>query len=167
MRGALAALAAACVLTATGCEGPATDANARTEAARLRLPQQVVGLQVGAEKVGEKLKGVQRPYVDTVAVFSLREPDPPVLQASLQVNRFNRAARPNDRAFRESIVATIGGTNPISLRVDDEPVYATTEAEQIVFVWFEGGGMFVLNVQKAFPFPRTLLRRLIELDLSV
>lgn len=165
MRAVLGALALACALSTVGCEGPAEDANAATDPARLALPQRIVGLQVGAEMVGDSLKEVQRPYVDTVAVFSLREDD--LLRASLQVNRFNRAARPDDRNFRQTIIATIGGTDPVLLRVDDETVYATTAGEQTVFVWFEGNGMFVLNVQKEFAFPRTLLRRFVDLDLAV
>jgi hypothetical protein len=165
VRVALAALVAACLIASAGCTTQAEDANAAADPARLRLPQQIVGLQVGAEKVGEDLKAVRRPYVDTVAVFSLREED--LLRASLQINRFNRAARPEDRSFREQIVSTIGGTAPLLLRVGKERVFATTASEQTVFVWFAEGGMFVLSVQKDFQFPRTLLRRFIELDLSL
>jgi hypothetical protein len=46
-------------------------------------------------------------------------------------------------------------------------VFATTAAEQTVFVWFDEEGMFVLSVQKDFKFPRTLLRRMIDLELSI
>ncbi len=165
MRIALAALAATYLLGAVACSGGADEADAETEAARLRLPQQIVGLQVGAEKVGAGLKKVDRPYVDTVAVFSLREDD--LLRASLQVDRFNRAARPGDRDFQQTIVGTIGGSSPVRLRVSDEEVFATTASDQTVFTWFDGGGMLVLAVQKDFAFPRTLLRRMVDLDLGL
>ncbi len=165
MRYVLATLVVGVLLGTTACTSKVDDANADAGPASIRLPQQIVGLQVGAEKVGSGLKQVVRPYVDSVSVFSLREKE--LLRASLQVNRFNRAARPQDSDFRESIVSTIGGTSPLDLRVDDEQVFATTASDQSVYVWFEGDGMFVLAVQKDFPFPRTLLRRMVELDLSL
>lgn len=165
MRLAWAALAAVCILGSASCSSGAKEVEAKTSAARLELPQQIVGLTVGAEKIGAGLEKVVRPYVDTVAVFSLREDD--LLRASLQVNRFNRAARPEDSEFRESIIATIGGTAPIKLRVNEDRVYATASSDQAVFTWFRGEGMYVLAVQKDFQFPRTLLRRFIDLELSV
>ncbi len=164
MRIVLAASAAACLLFVVGCNEPAEDANAETDPVRLQIPQQLVGLKVGPEKVGESLKKIARPNVDTVAVFSMREDE--LLRASLQVNRFNRAARPDDREFREGIIGTMGASTPLALRVGDKTVFATTASEQTVFVWFDEGGMFVLTVQKEFEFPRTLLRRTLELDLS-
>ena len=165
MRPVLAAFAAMCVLGGWSCAGGAEEADAEREAARLRLPQQIVGLQVGAEKLGTGLEKIDRPYVDTVALFSLREEE--LLKASLQVNRFNRAARPGDRDFQQTIVGTIGGSSPSRVRVGEEEVYATTASDQDVFTWFDGDGMFVLAVQKDFAFPRTLLRRIVELDLNL
>lgn len=161
-------VALAAVLIATtgfACAGGAEEIAPETAAARLNVPQQLVGLKVAAERIGKGLDAVDRPYVDTVAVFSLREDE--LLRANLQVNRFNRAARPEDRSFRETIVATIGGTTPLALRVDDKLVYTTSSGKQTVFTWFTGKAMFVLAVQQEFPFPRTLLRRVIGLDLNV
>ncbi len=165
MRKTVAVLGSLLLAAAFSCGGGAEELDAKAAAATLRLPQQIVGMRVKAEKIGSGLKKVERPYVDTVAVFSLREEG--LLRASLQVNRFNRAARPGDRDFRESIVATIGGTAPVRLRVGEDRVYATTASDQFLFTWFKGSGMFVLAVQKDFTFPRTLLRRLINLDLDV
>jgi hypothetical protein len=167
LRKAVAAAAtAAFLLAAMSCGSKkADDTDAKAVAARLQLPQQVVGLSVEPEKVGSGLKRVDRPYVDTVAVFSLREKD--LLRASLQINRFNKAARPEDKSFRQTIVSTIGGSAPLELRIDRQQVYATTASDQEVYTWFEKDGMFVLAVQKDFEFPRTLLRHLIELDLGL
>ena len=166
MKSLLAVVGAACLLAAGACgSGGVDDANAAADPARLSLPQQVLGLVVTPEDIQGQLEEIERPYVDSVAVFSLREED--LLRASLQVARFNRAARPEDSSFRQSIVSTIGGSAPQEYRVGDGPVYATTASDQIVFTWFEDDGMFVLGVQKDFEFPRTLLRRLIESDLTV
>jgi hypothetical protein len=163
---AFATLAVAFFLASTACgSGGADDAQAEAVAARLQLPQQIVGLTVEPEKVGAGLKRVDRPYVDTVAVFSLRDKD--LLRASLQINRFNRAARPEDDNFRQTIVSTIGGSAPLELRIEKQHVYATTASDQEVYTWFDKNGMFVLAVQKDFEFPRTLLRRLIEQDLGL
>jgi hypothetical protein len=161
----LAGLALAFALGGVACSGDAEEVAPETAAARLNVPQQLVGLRISAEKIGPGLSKVDRPYVDTVAVFSLREED--LLRASLQISRFNGAARPDDRSFRESIVSTIGGATALSLRVANTLVYTTRSSDQSIFTWFDGDGMFVLAVQREFRFPRTLLRRMIELELTV
>lgn len=163
MRLIAAGLVAAFALGA--CGGGGIEADAATEAARVRLPRQLLGLEVRAEEINTNLDDIDQPYVDSVAVFSLRQDD--LLRASLQVNRFNAVARPEDDNFRRSIVATIGGSTPLEFRMQDTRVFVTTSADQTVFTWFEGKGMFVLAVQKDFEFSRTLLRRLVERDLGL
>jgi hypothetical protein len=133
--------------------------------AQVSLPSQVLGLRVQPEDIASKLTSIKRPYVDAVAVYSLRDGD--LLKASLQMNRFNGAARPKDSNFIGSIVSTIGGAASQQYRVSTEDVYVTTASDQEIFVWFRGSGMFVLAVQKSFPFPRTLLRRLLDSGLAV
>jgi hypothetical protein len=152
------------VLAATGCGGESEDAGAATDPARLSLPEQIVGLRVVPEDVKSELKGIERPFVDTVAVFSLREDD--LLRASLQVSRFNSAARPEDPEFTRSIAGTIGGSSPLEFRVGGKDVFATAASDQVVFTWFEGEGMFVLAVQQDFEFPRSLLRRLLDSEVK-
>jgi len=146
--------------------GGVKDASGDNNAPALaQLPQQVLGLRVKPEDISSKLKSVKRPYVDAVAVYSLRDGD--LLKASLQLNRFNSAARPHDQNFIGTIVSTIGGAAAQQYRMGNEDVYATTATDQVIFTWFKGKGMFVLAVQKSFPFPRTLLRRLIDSGLSI
>lgn len=162
----LVAVAASIAVTATACGGGGpTDASTGSDPARLNLPGQILGLQVQAEEIQAELDEVQRPYVDSVAVFSLREDE--LLRASLQIARFNRAARPDSSSFRGSIVSTIGGTEPQVFRMEDVDLYTTTASDQVVFTWFRDNGMFVLAVQQDFEFPRTLVRRFVERDLQL
>lgn len=156
-----AVLAALFVLLGSmACATGTENAKAAPGPAELSIPGQILGLRVVPEDVQGQLGNVKRPYVDTVAVFSLRDED--LLRASLQVSRFNRAARPEDADFRRDIVSTIGGSAQNEYRVGDDTVYTTSASDQIVFVWFERNGMFVLAVQRDFPFPRTLVRRLVS-----
>jgi hypothetical protein len=160
LAGALCAL----VSVACGRGGPIVQ-NADAGPAQASLPQQILGLRVQPENVASQLKDIKRPYVDAVAVYSLRDGD--LLKASLQISRFNGAARPKDPDFIGSIISTIGGSASQAYRVGDQTVYATTGSDQVIFTWFKGDGMFVLAIQKNFPFPRTLLRRLVSRDISV
>jgi hypothetical protein len=159
LAGALAALAL------VGCGNGRVEDAASAGPAQVHLPQQVLGLRVQPEDISSKLKAIKRPYVDSVAVFSLRDGD--LLRASLQVSRFNSAARPEDPDFIGTIVSTVGAAAQQALRVSRETVYATTASDQLVFTWFRGDGMFVLAVQRQYEFPRTLLRRLIDAGVSV
>lgn len=163
----LVALTATVAVTATACGGgsPTDASGADLDPARLNLPAQILGLRIEAEEIQAELDQVDRPYVDSVAVFSLREDE--LLRASLQVARFNRAARPGDSSFRSSIVGTIGGSQPQVFRMEDVDLYTTTASDQLVFTWFEGNGLFVLAVQEEFEFPRTLVRRFVERDLQL
>lgn len=156
---------ALCALAVTSCGGGKVEQSAAASPAQINLPAQVLGLKVQPENISAKLTQIKRPYVDSVAVFSLRDGD--LLRASLQASRFNSAARPKDPEFIGTIVSTIGGSAAQQFRVSGEDVYATTASDQIVFSWFKGRGMFVLAIQKDFQFPRTLLRRLIESGVSL
>jgi len=164
VRRVVTVVVAACLVAAGACSDDIDQGAGNADPARLRLPQQIAGLQVVREDIKSNLKGIDRPYVDTVAVFSLREDE--LLRASLQVSRFNAAARPEDRKFTDSIAATIGGASPEKFRVSDKDVFTTAASDQVVFTWFGGDGMFVLAVQQDFEFPRTLLRRVLNSELK-
>lgn len=155
------------LLTGAACGDDEVDAAAQEPtAASLDLPAQIVGLSVQPEQISAgDLEQIDRPYVDSIAVFSLREDK--LLRATLQVSRFNRLARPEDSDFRGSIIGVLGGQRPYELTVEDTEVTATTGTSQSIFAWFGGRGMFVLSVQQDYPFPRTLLRRLVERDLEL
>lgn len=163
----LRALAAGVALLGllAACSNESIESPGDAAPAVIELPSQLVGLKVVQENVRASLKGVQRPYVDSVAVFSMREDD--LLRATLEVARFNSLARPEDSRFRGSIISVVGGAKPVSIRVGEESVFATTGTKQNIFTWFADRGFFILGVQEDFPFPRTLLRRLIDLELDL
>lgn len=131
----------------------------------ISFPAQVAGLTVQAEDVSEVVEEIQRPYVDSLAMFSFREDE--LLRATLQMARFNRLARPDDPSFRRSITGLLGGSRPLELRVGDTNVYSTSGNKQDVFIWFTDEGFFVLSVHQDYVFPRTLLRRVIDQDISL
>jgi hypothetical protein len=161
-----AAAAISLVLLASCSSNDVAAEDEQATAASLNLPTQIVGLKVVPEELEEEdLDKVDRPYVDNLAVFSLREGK--LLRATLQVARFNRAARPDDDAFRGQILGLLGGQQPFDINVGDTEVNTTTGTGQNVFAWFGGRGMFILSVQQDYPFPRTLLRRLIDRDLEL
>lgn len=126
------------------------------------LPSQVLGLKVAKEQVSKDVLKVDRPYIDSVGIFSMREND--LLRATLQVSRMNAVARPKSNSFRNSIINLMGTTSPQKLLVSDTVVYNTAGNKQSLFVWFEGRGFYVLSVHEDYEFPRTLLRRMIDLE---
>lgn len=158
--------AAGLLLSLTACGGGGIETADADDGASLRLPSQIVGLRVQPESIDpEDLEQIDRPYVDSVAVFSMREDD--LLRATIQIARFNRAARPDDETFQASIIGLLGGQRSFELLVGDTVVNTTTGTSQNIFSWFAGRGMFVLAVQQDYEFPRTLLRRLIDLELEL
>lgn len=152
-------------LAAAGCSDGSASQAGENGPGSLRLPSQVVGLRVQQEDITEELESVNRPYVDGVGVFSFRDDD--LLRATLQVAHFNRLARPDDASFRRSVLATIGGRAPAELQIEGTTVTVTGASEQDVFAWFEGDSLLILGVAQDFEFPRTLLRRILQLDLRV
>lgn len=148
-----------------GCGRGGTSAVADKGTLNLALPSQILGLTVQTEQLAKGLEDVERPYFDALALFSLRDKD--LLRASLEVARFNSLARPNSKGFRNQILAKVGSREPRSMRVGLETVYVTAGNQQAIFVWFDRDGVFVLITHEDFAFPRTLLRRILDLNLNV
>ena len=164
----LVALLSCALFLLPACEGglrSSITGTGKLEAPRIQIPDQVMGLVVQQEPVASDVEEVERPYLDAVSIFSLREED--LLRASFQVSRFNRIARPGSAAFRRLVTAQIGGSVPEELEVGEVTVYSTSGNEQRVYAWIEGRGFYVLQVHQDFEFPRTLLRRLIDLDIDL
>jgi hypothetical protein len=134
--------------------------------ATLSLPSQILGLQVHAEDIGSQLARVKQLYLDSVGLFSFREKDD-LLRATLQVSRFNELAEPDVPKFRNSVVANLGSTVPQELRVGEAHVWLTTGNQQLIFVWFQRRSFMVLSIRGDYPFPRTLLRKLLDADIKV
>jgi hypothetical protein len=83
------------------------------------------------------------------------------------MSRFTSEARPEEGGFRGAIISRIGGTNPRRMRAGDEDVFVTTGRNQNVFIWFQKEGFFVLTVRNDYEFPRTLLRKILDLDIEL
>jgi hypothetical protein len=134
----------------------------KVKAVDVIIPSQVLGLEVKAEDISKEVKQARRPYIDSVGLFSLREAD--LVRATFQISRFNALAKPQDPTFRSSIIGLLGSSKPVRLKVSGETVYATTGTEQSIFVWFKGRAFFVLTAHRQYEFPRTLLRRMVEVE---
>lgn len=135
--------------------------------ARVQLPSMLLGLTVEPADIEERLEGAEAPFVDSVGLFTLRDEDDDRLRATLQVSRFTPEARPETEEFRQSIIGGIGQTVPRQVPVGEEQVFVTTGRNQNVFIWFRERGFFVLTVAREYRFPRTLLRRVLELELQL
>ena len=130
------------------------------------LPASMAGLRVEAEDIEGTVKGAKRQsYLDSAGLYSFRTEDD-LLQATLQVSRFDDTARYQDRDFRQSVLLQIGSTVPRSFRMGDQTVYLSTGRRQNVVIWFKGKHLFVLSTREEFGRPRTLLREAINLELE-
>jgi hypothetical protein len=163
----LAGVCLGAVLTASCGGGGNADAAASTAQPPpvLRLPSKMLGLNVKAEDIKSEVDTTQQPFIDSVGLFAFRE-RADLLDATLEVARFTRQAQERSSDFRGSIVSRIGGTNPLLVRFGNQPVYLTSGRNQIVFIWFKKRDFFVLTVRRDFPFPRTLTRKIINLDIG-
>lgn len=165
-RGRLIALAAGWLLVlGPACGSGPTSAAAEKGTLNISLPSQILGLTVQQEQLAKGMDDVERPYFDALALFSLREND--LLRASLEMGRFNSLARPDSKGFRNQLLGKIGSREPRSMRVGSETIYVTAGNQQAIFVWFDGDGFFVMTTHQDFVFPRTLLRRILDLNLDL
>jgi len=162
---ALAAAALAVALGLGGCgdpEGKRVSPGA-IKALELRgAPAELLGLRMQREDVSGTTQRVNLAFVDSVALYSLRN-DKDLVQATLQVSHFAEGARTADAPFRSAVVNQIGSAAPREFRLGDRTVYLTTGTKQSIAVWFDGDHLFVLASRADYDTPRTLLRRALEL----
>jgi hypothetical protein len=128
----------------------------------VNLPPQVLGLAVQPENIDENIKDVDNPYVDSFGLFSFREG--PILRATLQIGALSRSAQFRDDSFKRRIIGLIGAAAAKKVPVSETDVYITAGPDETRYAWFEGRGFFLLTVHKSYPFPRTLVRRLIGVE---
>lgn len=158
------ALLAALALATAGCGDDSADAAAARDVQDLKLEglgEQVLDLAVRPED-SAVARNARRPFVDGVGLYSLRRGE--MLQATLQVSRFTKAADADGGRFRSAVVGQIGSTVPQAFRMGDETVYLTTGRRQSIAVWFKGRHFFVLSTREEYEQPRTLLRELIGIE---
>ncbi|GAC1587009.1 MAG: hypothetical protein NVS3B21_01570 [Acidimicrobiales bacterium] len=151
-----------------GCGGGAPSAKFRgtagdkiQSAAAVAVPQEVLGLTVRAEDVTKTVANTKRAYIDSLALYGMRADN--LLQATLQVSRFNADAKYQTDRFRLAVVNQVGTRRPTALTVQDQPVYLTAGNRQRIYVWFKGRYLFVLASRDDFASPRALLRSLLEI----
>jgi hypothetical protein len=132
------------------------------------LPAELVGLKVAKEDVAEPVSRVDSAFIDGLALYSLRTAASgdggDLVQATLQVSRFNQGADPTSRKFREAVVNQVGASKPRAFRLGRRTVYLTTGTKQSIAVWFTGRYMFVLASRADYDEPRTLLRKALDLQ---
>jgi hypothetical protein len=157
-------------LSAAGCGGTSIAA-AGTAGKSIKpvtiadLPAVVGGLAVKPEDDVDTLNRAGRTYVDRVSLFSLRQADgtqKDLVQATLQISHFNKAARVDSAKFRSAIVSQLGGATPSAIRIGNDTVFLTKGLRQSVSVWFRGKYLFILSTREDFDRPRALLRSALE-----
>jgi hypothetical protein len=126
------------------------------------IPDELLGLEVAKEDVAEPVSRVDSTFIDGLALYSLRSDE--LVQATLQVSRFNQGADLASKKFREAVVNQIGASKPRAFRIGSRTVHLTTGTKQSIAVWFTGRHMFVLASRADYDEPRTLLRRALELQ---
>jgi hypothetical protein len=127
------------------------------------VPPDLLGLKLTREDVSATTERVNLAFVDSVALYSLRN-DKDLVQATLQVSHFTEEARTGESSFRQAVVNQIGSAQPRAFRLGGETVYLTTGTKQSIAVWFKGDHLFVLASRADYDTPRTLLRKALELQ---
>ena len=61
-----------------------------------------------------------------------------------------------------SHAAQLGSTVPVRIRVGSTDVYLSAGTDQSIYTWFADDAFYVMSVRSDYPFPRTLLRKLVE-----
>jgi hypothetical protein len=153
-------------LSACGHDPATTQANNRTISVldAPGIPSTLAGLRVQSEAIGDSLKKVHRPYVDSVALYSLRYGD--TLAATLQVARFAAGVKGTDRAFQSRLLATLGPSSSKEFRIGGRSVFLTTGDRQSIAVWFTESDFFVLSTRADYLYPRGLLRSALDLKVD-
>jgi hypothetical protein len=157
---------AALVIPACADEGSAVDGTRAKDIEQLPadlIPSELLGLQTKQEDIKSALASTKRAYLDSVGLYSFRREE--LLQATLQVSRFNDDADFERAGFRQAVVSQIGGSVPKRVRVGKDTVYLTTGTKQTLAMWYRGRNLLVLAVREDFGQPRTLLREALRIRL--
>ncbi len=168
VRRVLLLTSAACILLVPACsssseaESPATPAPA--SAYEVNLPARLLGLRVVSENIRSNLSRIQQSYLQGVGLFSFREGND-LLRATLQVGRFNDVATQQKADFQDDVIGQLGASVPTKLRVGERTVYLSTGSDQNIFSWFDDRGFYVLSVRSDYAFPRTMMRKLLDMEL--
>jgi hypothetical protein len=127
------------------------------------VPSTLNGLPVTHEDIRSTLVKAANTYLSAAALFSVRRQN--VVQATLQISRFNSVAKPASLKFREAVLNLLSSGSPAPVTLGTDTVYLTTGNKQRVFVWFKGVYLLVLSVRDDYEQPRTLLRDALAVNL--
>jgi hypothetical protein len=128
------------------------------------LPDQMLGLQVSVEDVSKTLANTRQSYVNAVSLFGFRKDQ--LLQATLQISRFNPGGNYQTDQFHQQVLNGVGNAVGQSVQVGGIDVFLTLGSRQRIFEWFRGPYWFVLSVRDDFTVPRSLLRQLLDVKPS-
>jgi hypothetical protein len=156
----LASFLGACQ-SSKGTEEFATPTKQIAQIESTAVPAQILDLIVQREDQTATIARADKSYMDSVGLFSLRSGE--LLQATLQISKFNDKAGYQDSGFRDSLLSQIGGSKPKAVRMGDQTVYLTSGTKQRIFVWFRDNYLLILSTREEYPTPRTLLRAALEI----
>ena len=168
-RGRVASLAIIVLLAAAGAcggSGGSASKNQGTGAKQIKtlqpnlVPDGIEGLKVAQQDVSDAVQRSRQAYVDAFSLYGMRTPDD-LLEATLEVTRFNPDAAYKTEQFRQSVVGQIGSSKALPVRMANTTVYQTTGKQQEISVWFQDRYLFVLSVRSDFAQPRALLRQMV------
>ncbi|MEY2398683.1 MAG: hypothetical protein QOJ00_1857 [Actinomycetota bacterium] len=156
------ALAATLVASACGTSAPKG-----TEAKNIKqLPADAVsgtflGLTPHLEDLKDRLQSEQgNSYVSGVGLYSLRKGDE--LEATLQLSKLSKTARPKDEKFQQLVAGQIGGTKVQPFVMGGRTVYRSSLRKQSLTSWFTDDYFMILSVRETYKTPRALLRVLLK-----
>jgi hypothetical protein len=160
---ALLAAAAAAVLGAGACGSSAPPQAAKITTFTVPgLPNEILGLKVQPEDPAKTVGKAGDTYVNAVALYSLRKGE--LVQATLQVDQLNDKARVDSDGFRASLINGIAHSNAQEVRVGPSTVYLSNGLRQRVATWFKGRYLYVLSTRQEYTEPRTIIRKMLELQ---
>lgn len=162
-RAVASVVVAALVAALPACSSGSAVEPTSPQPAEVELPEQILGLAVVQEDLTKDISEVRSStYLSSVALFSMREGD--LFQASLQVSRLTELAKPESEAFRRQVAGLMGGSGFEELQVGPMKVYMSSGKQQVLYAWFKGKSYSVLTVRRAYPFRRSLLRKVLALE---
>ena len=109
----------------------------------------------------DAVQAVPLTYLQASSLYSLRRGD--VVQATLQISRFEPKAPFDQDKFRRAFLVQLSGTPPLEYRLGGQTVYQTAALRQRLAVWFKGQQVFVLSTRDEFDHPRDLIRAALAL----
>ncbi|HEX6489276.1 MAG TPA: hypothetical protein VF137_10475 [Candidatus Dormibacteraeota bacterium] len=92
-----------------------------------------------------------------IALLTLRRNDN-LLEATLEVGRFEPSAPVTDKGFQSSVFISIGDVVPRPLQVGNQTVYTSSSPGLQLVTWIRGRFLYVLAIRATYGFPKALVR---------